>query len=174
MNRVSQINYSKAPETVQKEHDFHIENVGKMTNMKRTLLNNIPTFRVMMEWYTMKDEAKKFLNDLEIYFLCYTISSENECAICSLFFVKLLQEQGIDHRNFEFNARQQALVDYGRAIGKNPKSISDEVFAALKKEFTEEQIVVITGFAAMMVATNLINHVLEVDVDGEYEGMDWK
>jgi len=174
MARIEQINYDKESFEVKAAHDAHIKNVGKMTNMKRTLLRNVPTFEVLMEWYTMKDEAQKFLDDIDIYFFCYAISTENDCAICSLFFVKLLAENGIDIKDFEMNPKQQVISDFGAAIGNDPKRIPPELFDRLKGHFTDEQIVVLTGFAAMMVATNLINHVLEVEVDSEYSGMAWK
>lgn len=169
MARVEQINYETASKEIKKAHDYHIENVGRMTNMKRTLLQNVPTFEVLMEWYKMRDEAAKFLDDLEINFFCHAISSENECVICSLFFVKIMKDNGIDHRNYEFTARQQALIDFGQAIVRNPRTINEEVFAAIKTHFTDKQIVVLTGFAGMMIATNLINNVLEVEVDDYLE-----
>ena len=169
MARIRQIDYENAAPEVKAAHDHHINNVGRMTNMKRTLLNSVPTFEVLMDWYRMRDEARKFLDDLEINFFCYTISSENECLICSLFFIKILRDKGIDYETYRFNARQKALIDYGKAIIENVKEIPDKVFDSLKEHFTDEQIVVLTGFAAMMVATNLINHTLEVDLDDYLE-----
>ena len=43
------------------------------------------------------------------------------------------------------------------------------MFSELKKFFTDEQIVTLTAFAGLMIATNLINNVLKVDLDGYLE-----
>ncbi len=41
----------------------------------------------------------------------------------------------------------------------------DDLYARLAALFTDEQIVALTAFGAMMVATNVFNNALEVDLD---------
>lgn len=164
MARVPQINYESATKEQKEAHDHHL-NIGKMTNMKRTLLNNVPSFTALMEWYTLRDEAAKFLSSLDINLFCYAISSENDCLICSTFFRKILKDEGISFEEFSFTPKQQALISFGRNIVDNPHEIDDEQFNELKAFFNDEQLVVLTSFAAIMIATNLINTVLKVDLD---------
>jgi hypothetical protein len=43
--------------------------------------------------------------------------------------------------------------------------VSDELFAELKKHYTDQELVVIVGFAGQMIATNNFNSVFKIDVD---------
>lgn len=169
MPYIPMIDYDTASPEVKAAHDEHIK-VGRMTNMKRTLLNSVPAFNALMEWYTLRDEAAKFLEPLDINIFCYAISDRNECMICTLFFRKILVDAGLDVANFEFTKRQQLLVDFGKALVENPKGMGDTMFNRLKDEFTTEQIVLLTAFGAIMIATNLINSSLKVPLDGYLAG----
>ena len=171
MARVPQIDYETAPEAVKQAHDDHLK-VGRMTNMKRTLLNNVPSFKALMEWYTLRDEAAKFLSPLDINLFCYAISAENDCLICSSFFRKILRDEGIDFDSFSFTQKQQALISFGRNMVDNPHEIDEEQFDEMKALFNDEQLVVLTAFGAIMIATNLINTVLRVDLDTYLFGYD--
>ena len=53
----------------------------------------------------------------------------------------------------------------GQQIIKDPTKVSDELLNSLRKYYTDEQIIIIVGFAAQMQATNNFNSVLGVDVD---------
>ncbi len=138
--------------------------------MKRTLLNSVPAFNALMEWYTLRDEAAKFLTLLDINFFCYAISAQNDCLICSTFFRKILKDEQIDFENFEFSPFQQTLVDFGRAMVTNPREIGDDIFNRLKLSLNDEQIVLLTAFGAIMIATNLINTTLKIPLDGYLMG----
>ena len=50
-------------------------------------------------------------------------------------------------------------------IVKDPTSVSDDLFAELKKHFNDQELVVIVGFAGQMIATNNFNSVFKIDVD---------
>ena len=104
MPRVPQIDYNKASAEQKAAHDEHLK-IGRMTNMKRTLLNNVPSFKALMEWYVLRDEAAKFLTSLDINLFCYAISAENDCLICSTFFRKILKDEGIDFDGFAFTPK---------------------------------------------------------------------
>ena len=43
------------------------------------------------------------------------------------------------------------------------------MYAQLVKYFTDDQLVVLTAFGALMIATNVFNDALRVDLDGELE-----
>lgn len=169
MPYIPMIEYDTAPEEIRKAHDEHIK-VGKMTNMKRTLLNNVPAFKALMEWYPLRDEAAKFLSMLDINFYCYAISSQNDCHICSTFFRKILKDENIDFEGFKFNPLQQTLLDYGRALVEKPHDIDESIYDRLKQYFNDEQIVLLTAFGAVMIATNLINTSLKIPLDGYLMG----
>ena len=56
--RVPQISYDSAPPEVREAHDDHIRQHARITNMKRTLLNSLPAFHALMEWYPLRDTVQ--------------------------------------------------------------------------------------------------------------------
>lgn len=165
MAYISMIEYDKASKEVKNLFDDQINKHGRITNMKRTLLHSIPAFKVLMEWYPLQEEVSKFIGERATNFYCYAISSENECLICSMFFKKILDDLQIDFESFEFTEEEKLLIDFGRYLVKDPKNIPEELFNKLKDRYTEEQIVLLTAFGSMMIATNLINTSLKVPLD---------
>jgi len=166
---IPMIDYDTASKEVREAHDRHAK-IGRITNMKRTLLNSVPAFNALMEWYTLRDEAAKFLSPLDINFFCYAISVQNDCLICSTFFRKILKDEQINFESFAFNPLEQTLVDFGRGMVTNPREIGDDMFEKLKQHFNDEQIVLLTAFGAIMIATNLINTTLKIPLDGYLMG----
>jgi alkylhydroperoxidase family enzyme len=162
---VPQFNYDTAPPEAQRAHDEHLARHGRVTNMKRTLLQSVPAFQAYMEWYTLAAEIERFLGRRGVYIFSWAISSENECLICTMFFRKLLKDAGDNPDQLTLNEREQLLVDFGRAIATDPHAIADEIYARLKGMFTDAEILQLTAFAGLMIATNLINTVLKVDLD---------
>ena len=104
----------------------------------------------------------------------YAISQKNGCLVCSIYFQNLLKKNGIDFENFAFTPKEEILIEYGQAIAENPKHVPEELFAKLKANFTEEEIVVITAMGVMMIANNYFNDILVVTKIGRGEQwQDW-
>lgn len=165
MARIPMVEYENATPEAKEQYDLQIKKHGRITNMKKTLLNDIPSFKVLMEWYTLRDEAVKFLGDFGVNIFSYAISAKNSCIICSNFFKKILIDAGKDPNAMDLEEKEGILVEYGRALVERPAEIEDEMFDDLKKYYTDAQIVLLTAFGGMMIATNLINNALDVDVD---------
>lgn len=163
MARINPINYSSASEEIKSVHDEYIKK-APMNNMKLTLLNNPVAFKALMGFHEVLAEAKTFLGELDANLFCYAISFENDCMVCSAIFKKFLDDMGIEFEGMVFTPVQQALVSFGRNVADNPHEVYDDQIEELKEFFTDEQIVVITSLAAMMVASNIINTVLDVDM----------
>ena len=146
-----------------------------MTNMKRTLLHSLPAYRVLMEWYALFDVVKAFLGERLAIIFAHAISAESDCLICTTYMRRILMNWGEKPDELKLDARGEALVAFGRAIARHGSRVSDVLYAPIAKHFTAEQIVALTAFAALMVATNIINNVLEVDLDAYlYEYRDEK
>lgn len=165
MAHISQVTYENASEEVKKLIDEQIKNHGRITNMKLTLLHSIPSFHALMEWFPLEETIEEFLGERAVNFFCYAISTENDCLLCSTYFEKILKDLNIDFETFEFTEEENILIRYGRAIVDDANNVPQEIFDDLKKHWNEEQIVAITAFATIMIATNLINKVLQVDLD---------
>jgi len=128
---------------------------------------SLPAYRALMEWYTLRDAVEPVLGNRGVNFYCYAISTENECLICTTFFAQILDELNIDFDSFSFTEQESLIIDYGRSLVSKPHEISDEIFQGLKRFFNEEQIVLLTAFGSIMIATNLINTALQVELDEE-------
>lgn len=165
--RIPMTEYENSSEQVKELWDEQVEKHGRITNMKRTLLHHVPSFKVLMEWYPLRDEVAKIVGDFATDVLSYAISTQDDCLICSTFFRKILIDNGKDPDCLDLGETELLLWDYGRACGglQGEGCVPDELFARMKEKFSDEQIVLITSFAGMMIATNLINNALEVDLD---------
>ena len=61
--------------------------------------------------------------------------------------------------------RDRTVVEFGRQLGRDAHGVPNELYAALARLFTPEQIVALTAFGAIMLATNVFNNALRVDLD---------
>ena len=57
----------------------------------------------------------------------------------------------------------------GCALLTMPHAVDDELYARLADRYTDEQIVVLTAFGAIMIATNVFNDALQVPLDSHLE-----
>ncbi|WP_024912137.1 carboxymuconolactone decarboxylase family protein [Chania multitudinisentens] len=165
MSIVSIPAFNQLPSEAQLRYQHQVEKHGRITNMKRTLLHSPTAFDALMSWYPLFDDLKALIGERSALFYAYAISTQNDCLICSTFFVKILKDKNISFAEFAFSAQEKLLIDYGRAIVRNPHQIDDAIFSTLQKQFDESGIVLLTAFAGLMIATNLINTVLNVPLD---------
>lgn len=163
--RISQIDPETAPEEVKAVIRAHLAEGYHLTNEKRTLLHNITAFKAIEEnSYELDRVLQKLIGKQAGDFFEYAVSLENDCIVCTTYFHELLKRNGIDYEHFSFSEKEKLLIEYGRQLAKNPKEISDELFARMKANFTEEEIVVITAMGTLMIANNIINDALRIEV----------
>jgi hypothetical protein len=154
-------------ELSQEAREFYEERIkthGRVTNMVKMLLYSMPAFRAL-EFYPVRNVLMDIIGPRATYLFCYAISMEDECIICTTYHAKLLKEMGIKAEDFEFTDVEKVLIDYGRALVRNPNNIDERIYAELKRLFTKEQIVLITAVGCRMIASNLFNNALKVDLD---------
>jgi alkylhydroperoxidase family enzyme len=156
--RVPQISYDSAPAEVREAHDDHIRRHARVTNMKRTLLNSLPAFRALMEWYPLRDTVQPFLGARLTVLFAHAISAETDCLICSTFFRRTLIDEGEDPDHLDLDGRERAVVEFGQRLAVSP-------YARVAAYFDPAQMTALTAFGAIMVATNVFNNALEVDLD---------
>jgi len=138
---------------------------GTITNMKSTLLSHVPSFTAYMEWYTLYDELVPFIGERAVSLFSYAISDENDCLVCSVFFRRILIDNGEDPDNPQVTEAEQLLIDWGRLIASMPGAITPDFYAKLEVAFHPELRVLLLAFAGLMVATNLFNTVGKVPLD---------
>ena len=165
MPRISKINPENASPEVRAAIDAHLSEGYRLTNEKLTLLHNVTAFNALeAQSYALDREFQHLVGKRAADFFEYAISLENECLVCSRYFVKLLRQNGIeDYEHFTFTDEEQLLIDYGRAMARDPKHIPDALFDQLRSTFSEENIVVATAMGVFMIANNVFNDALQVE-----------
>ncbi|MEW5916918.1 MAG: hypothetical protein AB1762_10955 [Gemmatimonadota bacterium] len=165
MARVKPVDFATAEASQRLAYEDHERLHGRMTNMKRTLLHSLPSFHALMEWYTLRDTVRPFLGERGATIFSHAISAETDCLICSTFFRRILIDAGEDPDALTLDARDEVLVAFGRQLAEDAKGVDDGLYERLTRHFSEAEIVALTAFGAVMLATNVFNDALRVDLD---------
>lgn len=169
MARVPQTTYEAATAESRALWDQQIKAHGRMTNMKRTLAHSPTALHALMEWYPLRDVVVTFLGDRLTTLFAHAVSVETDCLICSTFFRRLLKDAGENPDDLKLDSRESLVVAYGRHLAKDPNRVPDELFAGLRAAYSDRQLTDLTAFAALMIATNVFNNALQVDLDDYLE-----
>jgi alkylhydroperoxidase family enzyme len=133
--------------------------------MKRTLARSPVALRSLMTWYDLRDSVETFVGARATLVFAHAISTATDCLICSTFFRRLLRDSGEDPDALVLDDVESLLAEYGRQIASNPNQVSNDLADRLSNRFNAEQLVELTAFAGLMVATNLFNNALRVELD---------
>src|SRR3954463_10972350 len=158
MPRISPVDLDSAPPDARAAAEAHVRTHARMTNMKRTLLHSLPAFNALMEWYPLRDTVQPFLGERLTTLFAHAISAETDCLICSTFFRRMLIQTGENPERLKLDEKETAVVEFGRALAVSPFRVPDAVYQRLTTHFQRSQIVAMTAFAALMVATNVFNN----------------
>ena len=164
MARISPLDYADMPPEARAAHDEHLK-TARITNMKRTLLRSVPAFQALMTWYPLRDTVQPFLGERLTTLFAHAVSSETDCLICSTFFRRILIDSGEDPDRLELDEREAAVVELGRRLAVTPHRVPDELYERVAAYFSDEQMVALAAFGALMVATNVFNNSLGVPLD---------
>ncbi len=165
MARIAPVPFEEAPPASQAEWQRQVAAHGRMTNMKRTLARSGIALTTYMQWYPLRDEVETFLGKRLTLLFAHAISAETDCLICSTYFRRYLIDNGENPDDLALSEKEQTFVRLGRQIAQDPHGISDGLFTTVEAYLNPAEIVTLTAFAGMMVATNIINNVLKVDLD---------
>ena len=165
MPRIAPLEIDAAPADAKAAADAHVRNHARMTNMKRTLLHSLPAFEALMQWYPLRDTVQPILGERLTTLFAHAISAESDCLICSTFFRRMLIQTGENPDRLKLDEREAVVLDFGRALAVSPFKVPDPVYNRLASFFSAAQVVALTAFGALMVATNVVNNALHVDLD---------
>ncbi|MFN8288084.1 MAG: hypothetical protein U0V74_15115 [Chitinophagales bacterium] len=138
---------------------------GRITNMKATMSRSKLVFDTYMMWYPLYEQVKKITGERTAYLFAFAVSSGSNCPLCTTYFRKLIVEHGEKPEDLKLSAEEQQLLDFGSAVAENKGYINNEIYAPIKQRFSETEIVILVAFAGQMIATNIFNNVLEVEID---------
>ncbi|HZW05704.1 MAG TPA: hypothetical protein VFF65_01165 [Phycisphaerales bacterium] len=166
--RVPPATYEALGPAARAAHDAHLR-VARITNMKRTLLHSVPAFEALMTWYPLRDAVRAFLGERLTTLFAHAVSTETDCLICSTFFRRLLRQSGEDPDRLVLDDWESAVVAYGRGLATTPHAVPESVYRPVAERLGDEQMVVLTAFGALMVATNVFNNALDIPLDDDLE-----
>ncbi|MFJ2992195.1 hypothetical protein [Pandoraea sp. NPDC087047] len=166
MARIKRVEREALDVQRQQAYDDEIARVGRVTNMKATILHSLPAHQAYHGAYLIKAELITLLGKRAFNVYAYAISTGSDCLLCSTFFRQALKAEGVDPRDFVPTETEQLLTELGSAIGgKRANQLDDALWGRLNDRFDETAIVNLIGFGGTMVATNIFNSLLEVDID---------
>jgi alkylhydroperoxidase family enzyme len=165
MARIDPRDLAGAPADIRAAADAHERLPARITNMKRTLLHSLPAFDALMTWYPLRDRVAGFLGERATLVLAHAISVQADCLICSTFFRRILIERGENPDALILSETEAPLAELGRRLATPPHEIPDDLYARVTLGLTDEQVVDLMAFAAIMLATNVFNNALEVPLD---------
>ena len=167
MPRINPLPEASASNELQAAWAKHIADYpgSRITNMKATLSHSPLAFHVYMQWYPLYYEVIKLVGNRSAYLFAHAISEASNCPLCTTFFRKIIIENGERPEELQLTVPEQQLLDFGAAIAQHRGEVSDLLYASIRQQFTDADMVVLVAFAGQMIATNLFNNVLEVVVD---------
>jgi hypothetical protein len=167
MSQIPPIDYQSASAEIRTAHDDEVIARGRMTNMKRVLLHSPTAHRIYAEWFALREELRPAISDREIWLLCLSIST----ACCSIipvgFFRRALFNAGLTPESIEPTDTEALLMAFGKAIVGNSNAVPQPIWDDLKARYDAPTLVNLVAFAGIMIATAIVNNVIDVDIDPE-------
>jgi hypothetical protein len=166
MSRIQPVDRQPPPASMQEAFREHVAAYGgRITNMKATMGHSPLTFAVYMGWYPLYERVKGILGERLAYLFAFSVSEGSNCPLCTTFFRRIIIDHGERPEALELTDWERTVLDFGSAMAREQGRISDDLYAAVAGRFNDEQMVLLVGFAGQMIATNVFNNALEVEID---------
>jgi hypothetical protein len=169
MARIPPLEDNSAPADSRSLAAAHAASGGRMTNMKWTLAHSPVALDALLQWYPLFDALVPVVGERRMWILSHAISTRSDCLICSTFFRRLLIDAGEDPGDLRLDEFDELIAEFGRRLVDDPHSVDDALHARLKEHLSDAEIVTLTAFGAIMIATNVFNDALGVELDGYLE-----
>jgi AhpD family alkylhydroperoxidase len=106
-------------------------------------------------------------------------SRTNRCQFCTESHISIARMLGIGDESGDplallnqpgqMNERERLAVEYTRAAQRDANRVPGELFEALRRAYTEAEIVELTAMIGLISMLNLFNNCLQITYHGEYE-----
>ena len=166
MARIEPLTTKGISPSVKTAFERHVQEYGgRITNMKATLGRSLIAFETYMQWYPLYAEVEKILGKRMASLYAHSISCAADCPLCSTFFRKIIIDSGESPDKLEITENEKNILDFGSGIAKHKGNIADHLYNTVAKEYSETEMVILTAFAGIMIATNVFNNVIETEID---------
>ena len=171
MARIEPITTKEISPSVKVAFERHVhEYGGRITNMKATLGRSLIAFEAYMQWYPLYTEVEKILGKRMASLYAHSISCAADCPLCSTFFRKIIIDSGETPEKLELSESEKDVLNFGSGITKHKGNIANYLYSAVAAKYNETEMVILTAFAGIMIATNVFNNVMETEIDEYLSG----
>ena len=118
-----------------------------------------------MQWYPLYEQVKQILGNRLAYLFAHAVSEGSNCPLCTTFFRRIIIDNGEQPENLQLTDYEQLVVDFGSEIAQHKGEVADGLYDRISQYFTDEPLVVLVAFAGQMIATNIFNNALQVEID---------
>lgn len=167
MPRIEPLSEAQASDDLKADWAQHVADYAgsRITNMKATLSHSRLAFLVYMQWYPLYEEVKKIVGNRLAYLFAHAISQGSDCPLCTTFFRRIIIQNGERPEDLQLSGDERTLLKFGSEMAQNKGDVMDELYQQIEQRYSPEQIVVLVAFAGQMIATNIVNNALHVDID---------
>jgi uncharacterized peroxidase-related enzyme len=178
MARVRDIHIDGVPEDVQPIYRRFTEEYGPFLNQVKVFAHRPPVLRhIQGLLLDLSDEALLPKRYLEIALV--VVSKLNECSYCVSHHEPRLVAEGLEAATVAaildndcpgLDAMDRLVRDYAVQVTQNPQRIGETMFEALRRHFSEAQIVELTVRIALCGFFNRVNDALQIGIEDEIVG----
>jgi len=166
MARIEPLTAKEISPSVKLAFEKHVQEYGgRITNMKTTLGRSPVAFEAYMQWYPLYSEVEKILGKRMASLYAHSISCAADCPLCSTFFRKIIIDSGETPEKLELSESENDILNFGSGIAKHKGNIANHLYNAVATKYNETEMVILTAFAGIMIATNVFNNVIETEID---------
>jgi hypothetical protein len=166
MSRIQPVDRQHPPASIDQAFREHVANYGgRITNMKATMGHSPLTFSVYMQWYPLYERVKDILGERLAYLFAFSVSEGSNCPLCTTFFRRIIIDHGERPEALQLTDWERTVLDFGSSMAREQGRIPSDLYAAVSGRFSDEQVVLLVAFAGQMIATNVFNNALEVEID---------
>ena len=171
MARIEPLATKEVSSPVKAAFEKHVQEYGgRITNMKATLGHSLIAFDAYMQWYPLYTEVEKIVGNRMASLYAHSISCAADCPLCSTFFRKIIIDSGETPDKLDLTEKQKNILDFGSGIAKHKGNIADHLYNSVAANYSETEMVTLTAFAGIMIATNVFNNVIETEIDEYLSG----
>ncbi|PCH65594.1 MAG: phage infection protein [Rhodobacteraceae bacterium] len=173
MARVRDVEIDEVPEDTRETYQEFANEYGPFINQVKVFAHRPVAVRhIMGLLLELKKEAILPKRYLEIALV--VVSKLNECTYCVAHHTPRLIEQGLSVAAVEniladeiegFDEVDMLVRNYAVQVTEKPQYMRDQIFADLKKHFTEEQIVELTLRTALCGFFNRFNDAMQIGME---------
>ncbi len=173
MARVREISEDSLPEPLRELYRKFTREYGDFTNQVRVVAHSPDAF---LHLYGLIDAWRRHgtLSRRLVEIAVVTASRVNDCSYCVGHHGAALIDLGIPVETVErildpeppgLDEKEILVRDYARLVAERAWGIRDNVFANLKRHFTDEQIVELTIRVGVCILFNKLNQALALDME---------